>query len=249
VSGCAGGESTPESTPTDSPTESPAPTDSPTESPTPTDSPTESPTPDPELSIPQGDVTVDGDLSEFADADPQLSYSEDFTVVQGEPTISSGDFWIRWNDEHIAFAAEVGDEEHINNQELSTISQQDSLQFAVGNTDGDAFDIVDIAYSVEQEETLLYRHEMGPERSNGSVDFPGMVTRNEEEQLTTYELTIPWSEVAASLESGPIGLDIGLNDAKMESDDLSQFAQWGGQSAIYYQSANYLLKPVSLEGR
>jgi hypothetical protein len=168
----------------------------------------------------------------------------------GSPTIDSGSFWIRWNDEHIALAAEIADEEHINSREHSMISQHDSLQLAVGETDGDSFDIVDVAYSVDQEETLLYRHVMGgADQATGVVDFPATVTRNEEEQMTTYELVIPWSEVQASPDSDSIGLDIGVNDAQTDSDDLSHFAQWGDESAIYYQSYNSLLKPVTLLGQ
>lgn len=96
--------------------------------------------------IPNQTLTIDGDVSELAGT-KGLTVEEDFEVFKSDPTVS-GPLWLTWDQDYLYLAADLADDDHVQQYDGGETWKQDLIQAAIASGepgDADAWDEMDIA--------------------------------------------------------------------------------------------------------
>lgn len=170
--------------------------------------------------LPHGSIVVNGQLEEAIDHEPIL-------LTRGDPEDLEASVWITWDEEHLNFSAAVLDDVHDQPGLGANIWQGDSFQFtfAPGAPGERRSDYHEIGVALTSQGPQLHR--WLPNDVAGTI--PGSqveVVRDDDRSLTTYEVTIPWSQLSGwNPADGLAAIAIALN----ESDgDGRVFTEWGG---------------------
>jgi hypothetical protein len=244
----AGGASTPTATETATPTETPYPT--PTPSPTPTPRPIA-------YRLQRHQLTVDGEPDDLTESNAiALGDGPRFTLGGTTEYDAGGHVWFTWDDEGLGMTAVVDDDEHTNSNVGDRNWDGDAIQIGIANDTPRAatgYDQIDVSLSTfptsdEYVETVIHRNFPSPEAKTITEDVDVAITRDDEAEQTVYELRVPWSAEALSIdaETSSFGLAFTVNDR----DEEWGWREWAGEdaggSALIYSKHPSLFSHVEL---
>jgi hypothetical protein len=192
-------------------------------------------------------ITIDGDLSEWALAEGiYLDEWEENGGTSSGPDDISVTFYVIWNDDNLYFAAEVTDDEHLQENVGDQIWNGDSVQIAIEPTGGrlsGGFDNTSYEYNFGLSSSgdvvlsRLYGHPEGwpsmgvdPFRNDDEL----MVVRDDVNKKTYYELRIPAEDIAPAefLVGGAIGFAMICNDGDKDAPGQTGWVGWGSLAIV-----------------
>lgn len=179
-------------------------------------------------SIEKKSLSIDGDVSEVANVS-QLSVANDFSVYDGDPSVN-GPVWLTWDESNLYLAADLADNEHVQNQSVSKTWQDDCIQFGISSgTPGkaDTWDGGDIA--LRPGGPVVYTREF-PNSSNSGVMENANAAINRTNGQTRYEVALPWDALSASHTDETVSVALGIHDVdrKDNTETNSGWLEWGG---------------------
>jgi len=183
---------------------------------------------------------IDGNLAEWADV-PGV-YLDEWEANGGSsrgPDDISLTLYMLWDEENFYFAAEVSDNEHLNDNVGDNIWDGDGIQLAIdptGERNLAAFD----GNTYEYNFGLGLNDDITISRLFGNPDSKGneaelVIVRDDSNEKTYYELRIPAEDIApANVEpNGQIGLGMICNDGDKDAPGQAGWVGWGAQSIVF----------------
>lgn len=179
---------------------------------------------------PEIDGTIDI-ITEWKDA---VSFElKDQVQVIGKPNWSgtsdlSATGYIKWDEENLYLAVKVKDNTHRQTNTGDQIWNGDSLQFAIDPKRGSGAGHYEYGFALNGSEIVQWRFLAAYAKPTGAyADAECAITRNEDDQTTSYEVSIPFTEL---LESGAglssrnlIGFSLLVNDDDGEGRGYIQY--------------------------
>ncbi|TXK77178.1 DNRLRE domain-containing protein [Paenibacillus sp. N3.4] len=183
--------------------------------------------------IRQGTVNVDGALdSETAAASSTIDLSKGtvkMTGYQGANDLS-GKFWLNFDSNRLYITARVKDNTNSAPFTGADIYKNDSFQFAISNgLPGESLSWYEYGISQTPNGPQIYRWITPPGVSKGLVTNGDLVvTRDENQHDTIYELALPWSELTPikAERNGVISFSLLVNDN--DGNGRKGWIEWGG---------------------
>ncbi|MBD3942081.1 hypothetical protein IF188_10270 [Microbacterium sp. NEAU-LLC] len=177
-----------------------------------------------------------GGVLKLLSADQFATVSPAETMSTGAPTASlpattglGGDLWFGWTADALVVKAEIADDVHYQPASGANIWQADSIQVAIGaglpGESTSAGSEYGAALGTSGVQVFQWRGMDG--KSNPPTSAVAQVRRDDSTATTSYQLSIPWSELApVSRDDGLLSLSVAVNDA----DDANgrSFTLWGG---------------------
>jgi hypothetical protein len=152
------------------------------------------------------------------------------------PDDLSGDFWTKWDDDYLYFAARIQDD--VFSQEKSGLDMWmgDSVQVAFSSglpgTNSEFYEFglaLSKTGSDAREPQLVMWRTAAPQLEIGLVTDPDVklqVTRDEETKQTVYELALPWSAVPTIDKHSVFSYSVAVNEN--DGGGRDGWMEWGG---------------------
>ena len=207
-------------------------------------------------------ITIDGDLSEWALVEGiYLDEWEDNGGTSKGPDDISLTFYIIWSDDSLYFAAEVTDNEHLQDNVGLQIWNGDSIQVAIEPTGGrlsGGFDGTSYEYNfgISTDGDISISRLFGcPEGwpSKGIDPLANedelMIVRDDGSKKTYYEMRIPAEDIAPAefVVGSQIGFAMICNDGDEDAPGQTGWVGWGSQ-AIVFGKENAEMNLVTFSG-
>lgn len=183
--------------------------------------------------VPRRSVTVDGTIDpETAGSASTIDLSKGtvkMTGYQGAGDLS-GNLWLSYDSDRFYLSAKIKDDIQASTSAGAEIWKNDSIQFAVANgLPGESRYWYEYGISQTPEGPQIYRWITPPGVEKGAVENGSLaVTRDEDQNYTIYELSLPWSEIAPikAEKNGVISFSMLVNDN--DGNGRKGFIEWGG---------------------
>ncbi|MGO4495235.1 DNRLRE domain-containing protein [Paenibacillus sp. 2RAB27] len=183
--------------------------------------------------IMQGTVNVGGGLDpETAAASSTIDLSKGTVKMTGYQGASdlSGKFWLNFDSNRLYITARVKDNTMTAPFTGADIYKNDSFQFAISNgLPGESLSWYEYGISQTPNGPQIYRWITPPGVSKGLVTNGDLVvTRDENQHETIYELGLPWSELTPikAERNGVISFSLLVNDN--DGNGRKGWIEWGG---------------------
>jgi len=179
-------------------------------------------------------IIIDADLGEWQNQIPvYLNQRYQTRYRKGEwrgPTDLSAKFWIGWNDDGLAIAAEVVDDSVAFPFSGHDVWANDCIQFAVDVQDDNApnfyqNDDREFVVTFADSDTVVYEYSYSEQRPSGRRDFPVKIAVSSD--TIRYEVLIPWEEGLGII--GPLpGMHMGISVVFFDNDgdNYRGWIQW-----------------------
>lgn len=183
--------------------------------------------------VPHRPVTVDGTLDPgTADSSSTINLSKGtvkMTGYQGAGDLS-GNVWLSYDADHLYLSAKIKDDIEASPAMGADIWKNDSIQFAVADgLPGESPYWHEFGIAQTPEGPQIYRWITPPGIEKGPVKGGSLaIKRDEDQNDTIYELSLPWSEIAPikAEENGVISFSMLVNDN--DGNGRKGFIEWGG---------------------
>nr|WP_152393444.1 DNRLRE domain-containing protein [Paenibacillus guangzhouensis] len=183
--------------------------------------------------VPLRAVTVDGVLDpDTAGSAAPIDLSKGtvkMTGYQGAADLS-GNVWLSYDANHLYLSAKVKDNVHSSTLTGADIWNNDSIQFAIANgLPGEEPYWYEFGISQTPDGPQIYSWIAPPGVKKGTITNGQLVIKRDQEQnVTVYELSLPWSEVAPIKpeKNGNISFSLLVNDN--DGSGRKGFIEWGG---------------------
>jgi len=203
-------------------------------------------------------VAIDGKLDDWADAtsftlddvhyiDPPVPGKR---ALWGGPADLSMKFYAKWDDKAFYLAAEVHDDEHIQNEEPGMMWAQDMLHVAAylqeaGKQDG-RYEFGFGAYA-EKDSVVKYMNSLPPDAAGADIQFKSHV--DQAKGTCIYEVAIPWNRLAPFTPKAgkSFRFTFAVSDADRQPGKGFNFLEW--TPGIDYGKNPFEFATVVLGGR
>ncbi|GGF84780.1 hypothetical protein GCM10010912_32460 [Paenibacillus albidus] len=183
--------------------------------------------------VPGRSVTVDGTIDpDTAESAPTIDLSKGtvkMTGYQGGGDLS-GNVWLSHDSNHFYLSAKIKDDIQASLSTGADIWKNDSIQFAVANgLPGESPYWHEFGISQTPEGPQIYRWITPPGVEKGPVESGSLaITRDEDQNYTLYELSLPWSEIAPiqAEKNEVISFSMLVNDN--DGNGRKGYIEWGG---------------------
>jgi len=167
-----------------------------------------------------------------------------FTVAaeEGGPAVARG--WVAVTDQHVKLKLAVEDDQHVAAPEGGDLWRGDAIQIGIdahGDTPAPALGrpgplephVGSITIAGTPEAPRVWAHFQGKYGSgylsDGARDYPLAIEREEENERTTYTLSLPWAEFDTPAGLYPqVGLAVQINDRDAADEREPASVEWGG---------------------
>jgi hypothetical protein len=175
-------------------------------------------------------LEVDGDTSELAEVSGIDLTAHGENLVDGweGPADLSGTVWATWDDDHVFLAARLTDDTFAQDAIGGETWKGDGLQFAVARgLPGQSTDWYEYGIALTPDGPQVYRWIAPPGVPTGPVTGAALeVVRDDEGHVTSYELALPWSELApVTADDRQLSLSLLVNDN--DGAGRTGWIQWG----------------------
>ena len=144
-------------------------------------------------------IKIDGKLDEWTEGWMIMGRPEQFHAITGYNNFYRGvnDLWakcaVRWDDENFYFAAEVRDDNFMNNVDIASMWSQDNIQIGVAyNPSGSNFE--ELSFSLNNGTPKIYRHLSQTTPLKVALDDYELQIVKEDTTLY-YELRVSWKDL------------------------------------------------------
>lgn len=179
-----------------------------------------------------GTLNVDGNPDPLIVAKaPTIDLSKGNVKMSGYQGVDdlSGSVWLNYDNDYFYLTAKVKDNIHAYPATDVNMWNNDSIQFAISNgLPGEDSNYYEYGISQTAAGSQIYRW-IGPIGIAKGLVLNGevRVARDEAQKLTTYELALPWSELAPiTTESGVFNFSLLVNDN--DGNQRKGYIEWGG---------------------
>ena len=184
---------------------------------------------------------IDGDLGDWALVENGVYLDEweaNGGTSKGAKDISLT-FYVLWDDDNLYFAAEVTDNEHLNENAGDNIWDGDCIQIAIDPTgerniasfDGNSYEY---NFGLGVNDSVVLSRLYGHPKSAGN-DAELMVIRDDDNDKTYYEMRIPAEDIAPAdfVAGGHIGFAMICNDGDKDAPGQTGWVGWGSQAVVF----------------
>ncbi len=180
----------------------------------------------------QGTVSMDGKWDKLLDNQAvTVDFSDGNMRLNGYTGVDdiSGKLWLNYDKEHFYLTAQITDDIHSASAKGSEIWNNDGLQFSFSNgVPGESRYWYEYGISGTPQEPQVYRWTVPEGKEAGNVvNSKLVITRDEEEKITFYQLALPWSELAP-IRAGSgeaMSFSVLLNDN--DGNGRKGYIEWG----------------------
>ena len=191
------------------------------------------------LVIPEPATLVSvGKVDAIDPARPTISFPEDIDL--------GGNVWLAWSPDAVVLKADITDDVHLQPYTGTDIWRADSIQVAIAPGLPGEWSSAGAEYGIAAtssgSEAFRWR---AMEGQSGATTAQASVTRDNDANITHYELRIPWTELApASADQRLLSVSVLLND---NDGDGRRYLEWGSGIAATKDSS--LFMPIQLVSR